>query len=747
MSRPRIVCLLLVLVTVLVYLPVRHHQFLNFDDGEYVSQNAIVQSGLTWAGIKWAFTTCHMSNWHPVTWLSHMVDCQLLGPHAGRQLLVNVAIHALNSALLFLLLLRLTGGLWRSALVAALFAWHPLHVESVAWVAERKDVLCALFGLLTLAAYVRYTRGRPPTARRESKAARTGTGAGSKDATPDARHPGLDYTLALLCFALGLMSKPMLVTLPVVLLLLDYWPLQRVPADQRRWASWRRLALEKWPFFALAAASGVMTFIAQRSGGSVAPLDKYPLDLRLENAAVSYVHYLLNTMWPANLAVIYPLPDEIPWWQTLGALFALGWISWWAWRGRRNRPYLLVGWLWYLVMLLPVIGLVQVGRQALADRYTYLPLVGVFLGVAFGAADLAARFRLKPAFTISVAGLLLAACLFGTARQLRFWKDSLTLFQHALDVTRNNYVAHNNVGTELMQAGDWKGAAAQFQQALALRPYYPEAWYNLGFACVKQGQMNEAVECFERLLKIQPDNAAGHNNLGTTLLQMGRVSEATAQFRKALEIQPDDVEALNNLGGTLMQNGQVNEAIAQFQKALKIQPRHAEANFNLGIACLRQRRVPEAIDCFRRALEIQPDYAKARHHLGLALLSQGRLQEAIDCFQQALKDQPGNIEVRNDLAWVLATAPDASVRNGARAVELAGQAARLSSRENPAILGTLAAAYAEAGRWADAKATARRALELATAHHDTVRVESLQKQIQCYESDSPFRDPSLARSP
>ena len=631
MSRSRIVSVLLALITLLVYLPVRHHEFLNFDDGKYVSENPIVQAGLTWAGVKWAFTTWHMANWHPLTWLSHMLDCQLFGSNAGGHHLVNVFFHAINAVLLFLLLLRMTHALWQSAFVAAVFAWHPLRVESVAWVAERKDLLSAFFGLLTLMAYVRYagkSKVRNQTTDFEPLASRLRPPASGS------------YWLALGLFALGLMAKPMLVTLPFVLLLLDYWPLNRVPGFEFRVSSWRGLVLEKWPFFALAAASCVVTFIAQQSGGSVAPLERDPMGLRLENVVVSYAMYLFKTVCPVNLAVIYPLPEEIPWAQTLAATVILGLISWRVWRGRRDKPYLLTGWLWFLGMLVPVIGLVQVGFQSMADRYTYLPLIGVLIGVTFGVGDWVVKRRFKAAILILVAGIVLGGCLFATARQLRFWQDSETLFAHALAVTQGNHVAHND--------------------------------------------------------------------LGMALLQKGQVDEAIAHFQKAVEIRADYVRALHNLGAALMQRGRVDEAIAPLQKAL----------------------------------ELEPKYAAAHYTFGTALLKKGRVEEAIAHYQAALEDQPQNVGIANNLAWVLATSPTAPLRNGAKAVELAEQADRLSDSKNPGVIGTLAAAYAEAGRFPEAIAAAERALHLAATQNDAARVDTLKTQIQCYKAGSPFRDNS-----
>src|SRR5579859_1485415 len=438
MSRPRIVCALLALVTLLVYLPVRHYAFTNYDDSDYVTQNAVVQSGLSWTGIKWAFTTTAANNWHPLTWLSLMLDCQLFGVNAGAEHLVNVVFHTINTALLFLLLLRMTNAFWPSAIIAALFAWHPLHVESVAWVAERKDVLSAFFGLLALQAYVGYVQKRPGAGNPEPKA-------GTAMPVPDSRRSTRDYSLALFFFACGLMAKPMLVTLPFVFLLLDYWPLQRVPEFELRWLRWARLVREKCPFFLLAAVSCIVTLLAQQGG--VAPLEGDSLHSRVGNAAVAYVKYLFKTVYPVDLAVPYPLPRTTPWEQVAGAMVVLAAISVLVWRMRVSKPYLLTGWLWYLGMLVPVIGLVQVGSQALADRYTYLPLIGVFLGVTFGVVEWVKRLRLKSTVLMPVVILVLGGCLFATARQLCYWQNSEALFAHTIAVTKDNLLAQNNLGT------------------------------------------------------------------------------------------------------------------------------------------------------------------------------------------------------------------------------------------------------------------------------------------------------------
>ncbi len=544
LNRPRLVSLVLALMTLLVYLPVRHHGFVLFDDPDYVTENRTVEAGLTWSGVKWAFSSGHASNWHPVTWLSHMLDCQLFGPNAGAQHLVNVLFHATNSVLLFGVLFRMTGALWPGAFVAALFAWHPLHVESVAWIAERKDVLSTFFGLLVLLMYERYV-------------------ASSKVRSPKSK---VFYGAALLFFAMGLMSKPMLVTLPFVLLLLDYWPLNRMSGAAT--SNVLRLAREKWPFFLLAAASCVVTFLVQRAE-AVLTLDRLPLDLRLENALVSCVSYLLKTFWPADLAVIYPLPKQIPWAQTILAASVLVAISWSLWHVRRQRPFLLVGWLWYLGTLVPVIGLVQVGGQAMADRYTYIPLIGVFIALAYGGANLVARLRFKPVTAAIFAGLLLLGCLVVTNRQLRYWRNSETLFARAVAVTRDNAIARINLGVAFEQQGRRDKALVQYQTALRLDPGRVQVHNNLANLLDGLGQTNEALIHYREALRLKPDAPLAHDNFGMLLVQLGRFDEAMSHYAEAARLDPTDPQPHYLMGKARLRQGHSAEAVAHFRDALR----------------------------------------------------------------------------------------------------------------------------------------------------------------------------------
>jgi tetratricopeptide (TPR) repeat protein len=557
--------LLLTLVTLLAYLPATHDAFVNYDDQVYVTENRAVQNGLTWAGIKWAFTTGHASNWHPVTWLSHMLDCEGFGLNAGAHHSVNLLFHVANAVLLFLLLLRLTRELWPSLFVAALFAWHPLHVESVAWISERKDVLSTFFALLTLLAYVKaVTSDRCQVARTNPALSRF------------TFHVSRFYWLAWFFFALGLMAKPMLVTLPFVMLLLDYWPLRRVPGIECRASDALRLVFEKWPFFLLVLISCVVTYLVQRHGEAVMTFQQFPLHLRIANALIAYERYLGKTFWPSNLAILYPLPNHLSWIRamTATAVGLLGGISWLIWKAHRRCPYLLVGWLWFLGTLVPVIGLVQVGSAAMADRYTYFPLVGVFIAVAFGVRDLANRFQLPKAAVAVAAALTLAGCLVLTENQLRCWRDSESLFAHTLAVT----------------GGD-----------------NPNAQVNYGVALEQKGRLAEALAQYREVLRISPDNVEALYNAGNLLDNLGRPAEALPELLKAVQINPKLPSFHDALGAVLVELGRFDEAMSQFTEAARLDPAYPAAHFDLGKLLLKQGRDAGAMDEFRAALRLDPD--------------------------------------------------------------------------------------------------------------------------------------------
>jgi tetratricopeptide (TPR) repeat protein len=626
------VCALLALAAALVFGRAVQYEFVNFDDDIYLYENPWLADGPTAEAAAWAFTGFYAANWHPLTWLSHLLDVRLYGFWAGGHHLTNVLLHAVNAILLFLVLRRMTGRLWPSGLAAALFAIHPLHVESVAWVSERKDVLSGLCFMLTLAAYLGYVR-RPFSLPR--------------------------YLLVVLCFALGLLAKPMLVTLPLVLLLLDYWPLGRwrpsgdcplqpapSTAGGRPGFPWR-LFIEKVPLLLLAAASCAVTLIAQST--AVVASEQLPWNERLANAVVSYARYLGQSFWPACLAVWYPHPQHtLPWWTVAGcAMFLLG-ASLLALIWRRSYPYLLVGWLWYLGMLVPVIGLVQVGSQARADRYMYLPLIGLSLAVAWGAAqfaDASADHRRACGIVAATVLSLLGGCAW---QQVSYWQDSETLWTHTLECTSRNCVAYGNLGLALARKGRTVEAILNFREAIAIKPDQPELHYHLGDALAVDGRVDEAILNYQEALLLDPDYAAArkhlgfllatrgrtdepgnrypeaHYELGNALAECGRLDEAAAHYQAALAIRPDFAEAHNNLGILLAECGQLDQAIAHYQAALRSAPDSAKAHNNLGNALVRLGRIEEAAAHYRKALEIQPDDADARRNLDAL---RGRTQE------------------------------------------------------------------------------------------------------------------------
>ncbi|MDH3838255.1 MAG: tetratricopeptide repeat protein [Desulfobacteraceae bacterium] len=525
-----LICLFLVIATLAVYWQVKGYEFVNYDDSRYVYNNGYVQAGLTLKGVIWAFTATHASNWHPLTWLSHMLDCQLFGLNPGWHHLTNVFFHIANTLLLLFVLRRMTGALWRSFFVAALFALHPLHVESVAWVAERKDVLSTFFWLLTMWGYARYVE-----------------------------RPGLGrYLLILLFFALGLMAKPMLVTLPFVLLLLDYWPLERFQfggaetigdshGDSQLGSTAHRLVWEKIPLFLLTVVSSVVTFLIQQSSGAAGSLVQYPLVVRIANGLVSYARYIGKMILPSHLAVLYPHPGMLPWWQVAAACLLLVSISLLVIKSAKRRPYFVLGWLWYIGTLVPVIGFVQVGAQAMADRYTYVPLVGLFIMISWGVSELVAELHYGK-IGLAAIGVAILSILMGTTWfQVRCWKNSITLFRHSLDVAGESYVVHNNLGNALLSKGRSEEAIAQYRKALRLKPDFMLWYYNWGNALVTQGKLDEAIRRYSEALLIDPDYAEAHNSLGVALLHKGEINEAITHFREALRIRPGNIVVYTNL--------------------------------------------------------------------------------------------------------------------------------------------------------------------------------------------------------
>jgi len=514
--------------------------------------------GLTQESVVWAFTAFHSGNWHPFTWLSHMLDCQLFGLKPGMHHLTNLLLHITNTLLLFLLLQRMTGKLWQSAFLAALFGLHPLHSESVAWVSERKDVLSTFFWMLTVGFYLRYVE-----------------------------RPGLSrYLLVLLFFALGLMAKPMLVTLPFVLLLIDYWPLGRLRFSKSckesnlhiQKSQAFRLVWEKAPFFALSAASSFVTVLAQQEGKLVESLHAVPLKMRIANALVSYESYIAKMIWPQDLAVFYPLPETIPMWKTAAAGLLLICLSIVLIRAWRRFPYLGVGWLWYLGTLVPVIGLVHVGGQAMANRYTYIPFVGLFMLIAWGLPDLLGRWHYRT-IALGILGVVVLAVLMECTRlQLRHWENSVALWKHTANVTDNNYSAHSMLAAALVERGRFEEAIASASTSLKIKHDFAEACNNLGLALCKQGKLDEGIVSFAKAIQIKPGYAKAHNNLGSALARQGNLNKAVVHFSEALRIDPNLANAQIGIASALARQGRLKEAINHLSKALEIKPNNAEVH-------------------------------------------------------------------------------------------------------------------------------------------------------------------------
>jgi Tfp pilus assembly protein PilF len=668
LRSPYVTCLLLALVTFLVFGSVASNDFVNYDDPDYVTANAHVQSGLTLSNIIWAFTTGHASNWHPMTWLSHMVDGQLFGLRPGPQHFVNLAFHIANTLLLFLVLRRMTNAHWRSAMVAALFALHPLHVESVAWISERKDVLSTLFFLLTLGAYVRYTESSAPSESVSRVTHVTAEASPKADHAPGFRCQAAWYLLSLFLFALGLMSKPMLVTLPFVLVLLDYWPLQRVsfsiPADKLVHASRIthqtslsrlspfRLLFDKLPLLALSLASCIVTFIVQQRGGAVST--SLPFGGRIANALVSCGRYLGKTFWPTDLSVLYPHPGHWPLWQVIASAGLVISISAAAVWQLRAGPWLAVGWFWFLGTLVPVLGLVQVGIQSMADRYTYIPLIGLFIALVWGCSEPLPAWPRRARALAAAAALVLVTCALLTIRQVQFWRNSEILFRRAVAVTTNNFLAYNNLGFYLSGRGKPLDAMTNYLKSLEINPLYDDALNNMGYALAGLRRFPEAITYYERALKISPNHVEVHNNLGNALSELGRLNEAIEQYSLALKQNPEHADAHNNLGIALAMQGKLDEAIPQFRDAIWFKPGYASAHSNLGNALAAQHKLDEATKEYRISLDLNPKEPQAHNNLGNVLAEQGRLEDAIPQYEQAISLNANNPETHFNLGVVLA---------------------------------------------------------------------------------------------
>lgn len=597
------------LASLLTYWQIIHFDFVAFDDPLYVTENSKAQDGLTYKGIAWAFTTFHASNWHPITWLSHMLDCEIYGLIPMGHHWTNLQLHIANTLLLFFILQQMTGALWRSAFVAALFALHPLHVESVAWVAERKDVLSTFFGMLTILPYIRYVIKRNI----------------------------FIYFLVLILLSLGLMAKPMLVTLPFVLLLLDFWPLGRL-------ANISRLIWGKIPLFVPVVISSVLTFMAQQSI-ALKSLETFSLKTRATNTFISYISYAAKTIWPQKLAVFYPHPgNTLPLWHAYEAAFLIACVSFFALRKTKQYPYIAFGLFWFLVTLTPVIGMVQVGDQAMADRYTYIPLTGLFIIVAWGVPDLLKKLRhRKPVLVIS-AVIVLSAMLISTYFQTAHWKNSIELFKQAIRVTDDNWVAHNNLGTAFFAADKHQEAIFHYKSALKIKPDMPATLKNLAAALFDSKNTDDAILYYKKALKINPKDSDSHYQLGNIQYQKGQSKEALFHYEETLRINPDHADAHNNLANLLFTKEKPDKAIFHYKETIKIDPKHFFAHFNLGSIFVRQGKIIEALKQFNEVIKINPDHAESYNEAGKILVLMGQLKTAKKFFYKAEEIKPDNKE-------------------------------------------------------------------------------------------------------
>lgn len=700
MRRELLICLALFAVTVGTYWEAHTHEFINYDDPLYVTKNRQVQAGLTADGIAWAFGNLlsdQKTYWHPVTWLSHMLDCQLFGLKAGAHHMVNVVFHAVNAVLLFLLLRVMTGRLVCSAMVAALFALHPIQVDTVAWVAERKNVVSTMLWLLTLLAYVRYAR------------------------QPDVTR----YLTVLVLFTVGLMAKPMLVTLPCVLLLLDYWPLRRIqslpplsidpakgPAITIPAASWVRILMEKVPLLALSLVSGCITIVAHQRLGLMATMEQLPFEYRLLTSLHAYVGYLNKIIWPDGLAVFYPFVERWPVSQTVVSLALVLGISLLTLKLARRKPWLLIGWFWFLGTLVPVIGILQVSAQAMADRWVYVPLIGLCVAMVWGVADLFSRWRSGRVFLAALAGIVLLTCAVTTRLQLRHWQNSETLFRHALAVTADNYIAHLNLGAELAAQEKLTEAAAHFEEVLRIIPQSPYGHYHRGGVLARQGRFEEALVEYETALRLKPDEGQIHFNYANVLALHKDFAGAKQHFLATLKLHPEHAEAENNLGNVLALEGDLAGAMPHFTRALQLDPNLFEAQYFVAGDLARQKKYDLAVAGYNNALRIKPDYPSAL----------------------------------NDLAWILAAEDAPKVRNPEQAIEFARRACELTVGKEPGYLDTLAVAYSEAGRFADALDATQRAVAAARAVDNESLALKIEGRLKHYQQGISYRQSLSAQS-
>lgn len=714
-ERPFWWALILAVGTLVLFAPVRNFEFVNFDDNVFVFANEHVKHGFTWDGVKWAFLSADIDYWRPLSWLSHMLDVELFGLRAGGHHITSALIHAANAVLLFLALRRLTRELRLSFLVAALFAWHPLHVESVAWVAERKDVLCASFWFLGLWCYAGYAAA--PTRR--------------------------GFAAVAACLALGLMSKPMILTFPFQLLLLDIWPLRRVeftsgqPVTQSLRA-FLPLLREKIPLFAMIVAAAAATFIAQRNVGAIMPEGIHPFSARLVNAPVSYARYLGLSFWPADLAILYPMPHEWPMWQVGGALGLLALATWFCVRRLNREPWLAVGWFWFLGTLVPVIGLIQVGDQSIANRYTYVPLVGCFIAVVWGLETLR---RARPGTTrclVAAAGAILVLCLADAHVQLGHWRDGITIFEQAVRVTKDNFIAMTNLGNNLARLNQQQRAITLYQEALRVRPDSSDTHYNLASSLAETGQPKAAEAHYREALRWFPGYARAHNNLANLLSDTGRIPEAIQHYEECLRLKPGNVEARFNYGITLADMGKPADAIAQFEAAVQRQPGFTRARLQLVSLYAGMGKPTEALAHNEELLRRDPGSPEGQFNAGSFALARGDFGLAVRHWQEAVRLKGDFLPAVHRLAWTLATHPSPAVRNPKTALDLANHFQKQTGPQNAEALDLMAVAHAANGAFDLATKHAQAAL-LAASTNAALAAE-IRGRLALFQAGKPFID-------
>jgi protein O-mannosyl-transferase len=715
-------CSTLAILVAIVFGQTVTFDFVNYDDGEYAHENVRITQGLTREGVWSVWMEPHAANWHPLTTLTHMLDCQLYGVWPGGHHLTNVILHAATCVLLFIALKRLTGNFWLSFFAAAIFSIHPLRAESVAWVSERKDVLCGFFGMLTLIAYHAYATQPFSVAR---------------------------YVIVIIVFAMGLMSKPMLVTLPFVLLLLDFWPLRRLKIfgfqgqhdspDLHTPVSLRLAIAEKLPLLALAVVAAILTAVVQKKiidnnidVGAIA---------RLQNAAISYVTYTTQLFWPFNLGVLYLPPKEFSAWRVALSVFILLAITVLSLQSYRRFPHFLVGWLWFLGMLVPVIGFVKVGDQSHADRYTYLPHVGLLIAVVWGLADAIPRWKLRRPLGIACGACVVFILTLLAFQQATIWKNGARLWSRSISINEANYIAQNNLGALLLKNGHHDKAIPHFKKAIAYNPEYADSHSNLGLALAELGQAELAMEYDRKALALNPKLADAHSNLGNELAKINEREEAIEQYKLALEIDDKHVNAHANLAVVYGLEGRIEESIAEYEATLRLSPDHKNANNNLAITLIDQGRPDEAIRYLKHILSLEPENALAHYNLANAYTKTKQPLVAFEHIQAANRLEPNNPVLIYRLARILATSTDASVRNGVKAVTRSKEAIALFKDSVPAeAYETLAAAYAENGQFDQAVKAAEKAIELADSVTQRILIGQLGEQLRRYRRHETWRE-------